>query len=156
MSMTGYVRRVLKCFHHKWNGKKQHQPYPHVHPNYGQKIQYAPQTNKEPLLNKQQTKFMQDVTGTFLYYARAIDGTMLTALNAITTEQATSNVTTLKNTNQFLDYVATNNEAVLTYKASNMVLAVHNDASYLNQPKARCRAGGNFFMSSNTTFLANN
>ena len=65
-------------------------------PNYGQKIQYAPQANKEPLLNKHQTKFIQEVTGTFLYYAQAIDGTMLTALSAIATEQATPTVTTLK------------------------------------------------------------
>ena len=69
LSMPGYVQRVLKCFHHEWKGKQQHQPYPHVPPNYGQKIQYTLQTNKEPLLNKHQTKFIQEVTGTFLYYA---------------------------------------------------------------------------------------
>ena len=81
---------------------------------------------------------------------------MLTALSAIATEQATPTATTLKNTNQFLNYAATNNEVVLTYKASNMVLAVHSDVSYLNKPKARSRARGRFFMSSNTTFPANN
>lgn len=30
-----------------------------------------------------------------------------------------------------------------------MVLAIHSDASYLNEPKARSRAGGHFFMSEN-------
>ena len=30
-----------------------------------------------------------------------------------------------------------------------MVLAVHSDASYLSEPKARSRAGGHFFMSLN-------
>ena len=37
-----------------------------------------------------------------------------------------------------------------------MVLAVHSDAPYLIEPKARSRAGGHFFMSNNTTFPPNN
>ena len=36
-----------------------------------------------------------------------------------------------------------------------MVLAIHSDASYLNKTQARSKAGGHFFMSSNTTFPAN-
>ena len=36
---------------------------------------------------------------------------------------------------QFMDYVATQEEAVLTFNASNMILAVHSDASYLSEPK---------------------
>ena len=31
-----------------------------------------------------------------------------------------------------------------------MVLAIHSDASYLSEPKARSRAGGHFFLSENT------
>jgi hypothetical protein len=37
-----------------------------------------------------------------------------------------------------------------------MVLVVHSDASYLSEPKARSRAGGHFFMSSDTTDPQNN
>ena len=66
----------------------QHQPYPHVPPLYGTKIQYAPTVNTAPILNKQQTKFIKEVTGTFLYYMRAVDGTMLTALSALAAKQA--------------------------------------------------------------------
>jgi hypothetical protein len=29
-----------------------------------------------------------------------------------------------------------------------MILNIHSDAGYLNEPEARIRAGGNFFMSS--------
>jgi hypothetical protein len=49
---------------------------------------------------------------------------------------------------QFLDYAATHPDAILTYKRSNMVLVVHSNASYLSKPKARSRAGGHFFLSS--------
>ena len=40
------------------------------------------------ILNKQGIKYVQHVVGSLLYYARAIDGTMLTALNTIGSEQA--------------------------------------------------------------------
>jgi hypothetical protein len=57
---------------------------------------------------------------------------------------------------QFLDYVASQDEAILTYKASNMVLAIHSDASYLSKPKARSRAGGHMFMASDDKIPQNN
>ena len=37
-----------------------------------------------------------------------------------------------------------------------MVVAVHSDASYCSEPNARSRAGGHFFMSSNSTIPQNN
>jgi hypothetical protein len=43
---------------------------------------------------------------------------------------------------QFLDYAATYPNAIITYKASDMILAIHSDTSYLSEPKARSRAGG--------------
>ena len=46
-----------------------------------------------------------------------------------------------------MDYLATQEEAILTYRASNMVLAVHSDASYLSEREARSRVGGHFFLS---------
>ena len=87
---------------------------------------------------------------TFLYYAQTLDATMLVALSAITSEQADPTEDTLKKTKKFLDYVALHPDAVLTFSASNMVLNVHSDASYLTEPKARSRAGGHFFMSDNS------
>ncbi len=35
-----------------------------------------------------------------------------------------------------LGYLATQEDAVLSYHASDMVLAVHSNASYLSEPKA--------------------
>ena len=90
LSMLGYVQRALTQFHHEWTGKQQHQPS-YRPPNYGRRIQYAPQTNKTPLLNKHQTKFIQEVTGTFLFYAWAIDCTMLRVPSSIATEQNSTN-----------------------------------------------------------------
>ena len=62
----------------------------------------------------------------------------------------------MKQTKQLLDYLATHEDAVITYNSSDMVLAAHSDASYLSEDKARSRAGGHFFLSSDTEMPANN
>ena len=45
---------------------------------------------------------------------------------------------------------------VLTFKSSDMELAAHSDASYLREPKSRIRAGGHFFLSSDSNIPQNN
>ena len=57
---------------------------------------------------------------------------------------------------QLLDYLASQQEAILTYSVSDMVLAVHSDAGYQNEFEARSRVGGHFFLSSNAAIPANN
>jgi hypothetical protein len=49
--------------------------------------------------------------------------------------------------NHFLDYAATHPDARIRYKASEMHLWLHTDASYLNESKARSRNGGFFYLS---------
>jgi hypothetical protein len=62
----------------------------------------------------------------------------------------------MKQAKQFLDYAATQEPAVLTYRKSDMVLAAHSDAGYLNESEARSRAGGHHFLSENVKFPPNN
>jgi hypothetical protein len=57
---------------------------------------------------------------------------------------------------QLLDYCASQEEAIITYNASKMVLAVHSNAGYANEKKARSRAGGHFFLSNNNPDPPNN
>eukprot|EP00804_Cyclotella_cryptica_P002933 CCRYP_013286-RA/>CCRYP_013286-RA protein AED:0.46 eAED:0.46 QI:0/0/0/1/0/0/2/0/210 len=76
--------------------------------------------------------------------------------HAIASQSAKPTLDTLHQTKQLLDYIATQAEAVLTYNASDMVLAIHSDASYLSKPGARSRAGGHFFLSSNMEIPPNN
>ena len=99
---------------------------------------------------------VQQVVGTFLFYARAIDTTMLTTLSAIAETQSKPTERTLEKVKQFLDYAASNPDAVLTYSPSNMVLAVHSDASYLSEANARSRVGGHYFMSKDSEVPPNN
>ena len=90
------------------------------------------------------------MTGKFLYLGRAIDSTLLTPLSAIASQQAAPTQQTMQHTKQSLDYIASQEDAVLTYHASDMILAAHSDAGYHNEPEARSRAGGHFYLSSLT------
>jgi hypothetical protein len=100
----------------------------------------------EKLLNKH----------TLLYYARAVDSTILTTLNAIAMQQAAPMQDTLEKIQQVLDYCASQEEAILTYHKSSMILAVHSNTSYLNKRKLQCRAGGHFYLSNNVPYPPNN
>ena len=62
----------------------------------------------------------------------------------------------MKQTQQLLHYIETQEEAVITYNASDMKLAAHSDASYLSEPQARSWAGGHFFLSNESTIPQNN
>ena len=53
-------------------------------------------------------------------------------------------------TKQLLHYLASQEEVVLTYKASDIVLLVHSDNDYLNELKVQSRAGGYYFLSTNS------
>ena len=153
--MPGYVKKALKQFQHQLR-KKQHQPSPHTPIKYGAKKQYATTESQAPPADKQQKKFIQQVCGKFLFYGRAVDSTVLTPISAIASQSAKPTIETLEQTKQLLDYLATQEDAVLTYHKSDMVLAVHSDASYLCEPKARSRAGGHFFLSNNASIPPNN
>jgi hypothetical protein len=68
------------------------------------------------------------VAGTLLYYARAVDTTILTALSSIATEQAKRMQETMKKVKQLLDYCAIQEDAIITYNASQMILPIRSNA----------------------------
>jgi hypothetical protein len=81
---------------------------------------------------------------------------MLAALESIATQQANPTENMMKKVRQFLDYASTRPDAIVTYHASDMVLAGHSNALNLSNSKACSQAGGHFFISNNTAKLPNN
>jgi hypothetical protein len=75
---------------------------------------------------------------------------MLAALVSITTQQANPTENVMKKVQQYLVYPSTHPDAIVTYHTSDMVLAGHSNTVYLSESKACSRAGGHFFMSSNS------
>jgi hypothetical protein len=114
LSMPHYVEKALLRFHHPTPIKPQHSPHQWDAPIYGAKTQFTAPTdpNFKQLTRKEKT-YVQEVIGTFLFYAWAIDSTML----------------------PILDYASTHPNASVKYVASQMQLWAHSDASYLCKSK---------------------
>jgi hypothetical protein len=148
ISMPGYVSNILSKFQHDAPRHPQHNPSRYVTPVYGAKTQYAMKDETPPLTATQCLK-IQKVTGSILYYAWGVDPTVFMPLNDIATEQTKATEKTQAATNQMLDYLATHPDATIRYHASDMILHIHSDASYLSVTNARSRLGGLFFWATN-------
>jgi hypothetical protein len=129
--MPGYIKNALQRYNHEPPSKQQHCPYPPQPKKYGSAAQEPTPIDTSPTLDKNGITRIQQIVGTILYYARAVDITILTALNTIGAEQAQATQNTALTTKQLLEYLATHPDATIRYYASDMIMKVHSDAAYL-------------------------
>jgi hypothetical protein len=113
-------------------------------PQYGAKVQYATWDDTDAL-TKAKAKTLQEIVGTILYYARAVDPTMLPTTNHIASEQATPTAGVKARAIQLLRYAAAYPDNAIVFRKSKMQLIIQADASYLSRSKARSVAGGIFY-----------
>ena len=112
-------------------------------------MQFAEPEDDRPLLPEERIKFIQKVVVIFLYYAIALENTLLVTLSDIGSKQSRATLKTMDEVQHLLDYLASNTNATIRFHASGMILLVHSDASYLPVTKARSRSSGVFFLSDN-------
>ncbi len=143
--MPAYVMKQLTKYSHVAPLKPQHCLYAPNPIKYSKDSQSPSPLDKSPCLNEAQKKHIQQIVGSFLYYVRAVDPTILMALLEIALQQAAPTENRMECVNQFLDYMFTHADVIIWCHASDMILNVHSDASYLSAPKACSRAGGYFF-----------
>jgi len=72
---------------------------------------------------------------------------MLVALSDLASEQSSPTQKTMLDLTWFLDYAASNPNAILRYRRSKMLLAISSDGSYLSATRSRSRVGGYFYLS---------
>jgi len=113
----------------------------------GAKVQYSPPPDVTGLLSPAEQKEIQEIVGCLMFYAHAVDNTLLRALVSIGTQQAAPTQQTKFRVNQLLDYCATHPDAQVTYHANDMILHVESDASFQSESKARSCRVGFFYMS---------
>jgi hypothetical protein len=146
VSMPGYVDKLLQRFNSAGlilRGAAS--PAVYLPPAYGIKVQKVDEIDVSDVLNKDEIKLLQEIIGTLLFYARAVDYTMLTAVNHVSSLQSKPTKDVLKRAIRILQYAASYPNHHLVFKACDMVLHVHSDASYLTRPNARSVAGGIFY-----------
>ena len=136
--MPGYVEKVCAKLWHSPPHFPQHAPHRWTQPSYRSKVQMAPVVTS-PLLDAKGKKKVQSVTGSMLYYAHALDYTMLPVINEISSQQSNPTENTWKACEMLLDYALTYLAAKCRFYASNMCLHVDTDAAYLLQPNACSR-----------------
>jgi hypothetical protein len=119
-------------------------------PIYGAKTKFVNDEPISPTLSAKDINKLQQLTGTLLYYARAVDPTLIMTINVLACEQWKSTEVTADKVVKLLNYCDTRPETKLRYHASDMILHNHSDASYLSENEAKSRAGGFFYMGSDT------
>jgi hypothetical protein len=82
ISMPGYIKKLLLKYKHRMPTKPQHCPYAPAPKQYGAKVQTPLPVDISPKLSPKEIKEIQRVIGSILYYARAVDITVLMALSS--------------------------------------------------------------------------
>ena len=78
---------------------------------------------------------------------------MLPALNTLADQQSCPTKHVEATITHFLEYSSINLSAFIQYKASNMILHIDSDASYLSEQRACSRTGEHYYLSSLPTYL---
>jgi hypothetical protein len=144
--MPGYINKALTKYQHPKPVSLQHAPYKAAPIQYGAQVQRVEVNTTLPLTPKE-IKHVKDIIGTLLYYAQAVEPTLLAALSTIAACQNNSPRAVADACHQLLDFVATHPNAGIWYKPCNMVLSVYTDVSYLSEPCGKSRAAGHFYFS---------
>jgi hypothetical protein len=103
-----------------------------------------------PALSDKDVNKLQQLMGTLLYYARAVDPTSIISINVLASKQSISTAVTADKVIKLLNYCNTHPETKIRYHTSDMILHIHSDAYYLSEKEAKSRAGGFFYMGSST------
>jgi hypothetical protein len=113
--------------------KPQHCPYAPAPKRYGAKAQALLPVNILPKLSPNKIKKIQRIIDSILYYAQAVDITILMALSSIAIEQSKGTTNTMHKAKQLFDILATYPDATICFRASDMIMNVHSGASCLSE-----------------------
>jgi hypothetical protein len=146
LTIPGYIKAALDKCQHASPTRPEHAPHTWNPPVYGAKTQYVENKTTSPALSTKDVNKLQQITGTLLYYARAVDPTLMMTINVLASQQSKATADTADKVIKLLNYCNTNPEKKIRYHASDMILYTHSDASYLSEREAKSRAGGFFYM----------
>ena len=133
--MPNYVKEMRHKFQHDRPSQPEHAPYRWNRPTYGPGPQLPEPEDDSPPLDAKGINEIQQVVGSSLHCGRAIDSTILPALNSISAEQSKATERTRQDAKKLLDYLATHPDAVIRYVKSDMILHVHMATPPTYQPR---------------------
>ncbi len=152
LSMPGYIVNLLLKFKHPHPLKPRLSPYTCLPISNGTKTQFLPDEDISELLDDDHKHRIQEIIGSLLYYACAVENKLIVAFSAIAAKQSKATVTTEQAVHLLLDYVATYPNYGIIYPASNMILCAHADAGFLNESQSCSRARAHISLLENDPF----
>jgi hypothetical protein len=105
--MPGYIIKQLQQYKHASTTQPQHCPFYPQPKQYGSTAQQPIELDTSASLSKDNIKQAQCIIGSILYYARAVNLTVLVTLSRIASKQSKGTKSTIKKCKQLLDYLAT-------------------------------------------------
>jgi hypothetical protein len=148
ISMPGYVQKMLQRFRPQYllpGHRHPRTPGVYIAPSFSKK---PPEVfvDKSAKLSPTLITELQAIIGTLLYYARAVDPTLLPIANELASQQANATRRILNAANRALSYCAAHRSNRIIYHACDMVLHAFADASYLCRSHSRSVAGAILFL----------
>jgi hypothetical protein len=141
---------TLHKYQHPAPARPEHAPHTWNLPIYGTKTQFVNDATSSPALSDKDVNKLQQLTSMLLYYARSVDPTLSMPINVLASKESKSTEVTADKVIQLLNYCNTHLETKIRYHASDMILHIHSDASYLSENEAKSRARGFFYIGSDT------
>jgi hypothetical protein len=131
--IPGYIKMKLQKYEHIVPKTLQTCPYSPEPKKFGMEAQTPLPPDSSPKLDVKGIKRVQKIVRSILYYAWAVDMTVLMALSSIAVEQMKAMEKTVVQCTQLLDYLSGHADAKVRFHASDMILNIHSDASYLSE-----------------------
>jgi hypothetical protein len=147
--MLRYIDNLLLKFKHPCPLKPRLSPYTCLPISYGAKTQFSPEGDISALLDDAHKHRIQEIIGSLLYYARAVDNKRLVTLSTIAAKQSKATVATKQAVHLLLNYVATYPNDSIVYQASDMILCAHANAGFLNESQSCSCARAYIFLLEN-------
>jgi hypothetical protein len=124
LSMPGYIKAALHKYQHAAPARPEHAPHAWNPPIYGAKTQYVEDETTSPALSNKDVTKLKQLTGTLLYYARAVDPTLIMPINVLESEQSRATEVTADKVTKLLNYCNTHPET------KNKIPCIRHDTTY--------------------------
>ena len=108
-----YATKALEQLQHPNPKRPQYAPHFWTVPAYVKRLKMAPAPNESDLPDKENTKKIQSIVGTLLYYARSVDTAMLQEINEISRVKSKPTKDTDTKASMLLDYASTYQNAAI-------------------------------------------
>jgi hypothetical protein len=145
ISIPGYVERAIKRFLPENSTNTRKSPSIYISYKFSENNSEFDQLDPDPKVDNLEFKWLQQLVGTFLYYARAVDPSIIVAVTKLASELSQATKATIKKATHLLEYMNTYPNASIRYRPSTMKIIGQSDASYLSESHARSRWGYLFY-----------